>query len=207
MRVKIQNNINMNAKNILVMISGAICLFLLSGPVMADTVTQPGQITFQGATTLSVALEGGTYSTFGAGTISWSNAVGSSNLIYATGHSSSKSDIIVICQYNGTGTGWALKMNFTSSDALAGKMKFYMGQPTYNSVSTNGTLGFPTPGGGQDWPFIPGSAATIYTSGSNDKINTTNGTWCGISFAITPVGLAAGVQYSGVITYTIVELP
>ncbi|MDP2912901.1 MAG: hypothetical protein Q8N91_02720 [Candidatus Omnitrophota bacterium] len=94
-------------------------------------------------------------------------------------------------------------MKFNSTNGLDGKLKYYMAQPTYNGVTTNGTLGNSVPGSGSDWPVVPTSDLTTYTSGASDRTNAPNGTFVGVSYGLNPQGLATGTTYGGTITYTI----
>jgi len=166
------------------------------------TVTQSATATIAGA--LSIEFANTTDTTFGGGAINWTSIDPSlGNLINCTGHLTTKSDTAVVCKYNGTATKWYLKMNITGT--LASYVKYYMGQPINKNTSTatNGTLAVPTPGVGQDWPVIPGTATTAYTSGTNDTVNTPFGTFVGLDYGLNPTGLVSGTTYNGTITYTI----
>jgi len=125
-----------------------------------------------------------------------------SDLNYLDGHSTSKSDLAVICKSN-SATGWHLTS--TVSGTLTGKVIYYMGQPTYwngtTSVPTDGRLGNRPPTSGQPWPVLPSN--TIYTSGSNDGINTPEGTYCGMDLGVNGGGLTGGGK-SADITFTII---
>ncbi|MBI5144379.1 MAG: hypothetical protein HZA30_04865 [Candidatus Omnitrophica bacterium] len=177
---------------------------LATGAYAVTTLNQSASVTL--ASVLSAEFANTTDSTFGGSTIPWTNVDPSSNLVRPTGYSTTKPDVGIICKYNGAATAWYLKMNFTST-TLSGKIKKYMSQPTIwngtSSVATNGAVA----GGADTWQAIPSTAATVYTSGANDKVNTPYGTFCGMNFALDPTGLATGTTYSGTITYTITTTP
>ena len=142
-----------------------------------------------------------TFTTPAAG-LTISNIDPTESLNYLDGHSASKSDIAVICKSN-EDIAWYLKT--TVSGSLAGKMLYYMPQPTVDQVDTNGALLNPTPGLGDPLPVIPDDEA-IYSSG-NDNINTPNGTYCGMSLGVNGGGLESGTSQSGDITFTMTQTP
>jgi len=158
----------------------------------------------------TLALELDPLAPCGAGQIDWTNIEPTSNLVYATAHDPTKSDVGVRCKSN-RALGWQLSMRFVAtSPELAGKMKFYMKKPLLPDGTTfgNGTLiaGQP-PAAGADWPVMPSADTVVYASGTNDVINTPNGSYAGISYALNPAGLAVGPSYTGAITYTISPKP
>ncbi|MDP2912903.1 MAG: hypothetical protein Q8N91_02730 [Candidatus Omnitrophota bacterium] len=181
---------------------GITMAFAAVNAFAATTQTQNTNVTI--ASVLSIEFASTSTTTFGSGTISWVNVDPTSSLIYPTGgHVAGKADTAVICKYNGAGN-WALKMKFESSNLTYRKLRFYMAQPTYNGVATNGTLVDWTPYFGADWYPVPLIDATVYTSGTMDRTNVPNGTFVGISYGLNPQDLTAGVSYSATIIYTVV---
>jgi len=187
-----------------------LMLIIVSGPMSAFAATTATQgATVSIASVLSVEIDATAGATaFGAGTIPWTSVTPGSNLVYPTGgHITGKSDVGIILKNNTTLTSWQLKMQQVSANGLNGKIKFYLAQPTMNGSATNGTLAYPTPAAGADWPVIPAAATTVYTSGTADKTNVPYGTYCGFSYALDPAGLLTGTAYTGTITYTITTTP
>lgn len=190
-------------KKLQMMLSIVIAIAFAAGSAFAAT-TQTQTTTVTVASVLSIEFASTVDTTFGSGAISWVNIDPTSSLVYPTGgHVAGKADTAVICKYNGAGN-WALKMRFQSSNLTFRKLRFYMAQPTYNGVATNGTLFDWVPYYGADWPPVPIIDATVYTSGTMDRTNVPNGTFVGINYGLNPQDLTAGVSYSATIIYTVV---
>ena len=183
-----------------------ICL--VTGAFAATSATQSVSIGVKETLALELASD----AALGTGAISWSNVEPTSTLIYPDGgHVSGKSDVGVRCKSNRAG-GWQLKLEFNAGQPeVANKIKYYMALPTFGGTATvpgtpgNGTLANTPPAAGFDWPVIPNGV--VYTSGGNDSINTPNGSYAGISYALDPTGLQTGTPYSGAIVYTITAKP
>ena len=170
----------------------------------ATQLTQGATVSVGSVLSVEFAAAGATNKVaLGEGTLNWPSADATQSQVYPEGgHVPDYSDVGLVCKYNGTGN-WALKISFASGN-MAGKLRYYMGQPYYNLETTDGTLGNAAPAAGSPWPPIPATPFTAYTSGSEDRTNVPNGTFIGISFALDPSGLEPGTPYGGTITYTIV---
>lgn len=182
---------------IMVMVVGV----LATGAFAVTTLSQSANVTL--ASVLSIEFASTTDSTFGSGTIPWTNVDPASSVVYPTGHLTTKSDVGLICRYNGAGA-WYAKMNLTTT-TLTGKLSRWISQP----VNRNTTPGTPTNGtvtGLNSWVVIPATATTVYTSG-NDSLNTPLGTFIGVNYSLNPTGLSTGTAYAGTITYTITTTP
>lgn len=181
-----------------------IAMAMMAGNVFAaNTQTQIISVGVASVLSVEFAEAGATNKVaLGVGTITWTGADASLSQVYPVGgHVDGYSDIGLICKYNGAGN-WALKMKFVSGN-MAGKLRYYMGQPYYNGETTDGTLGNAAPAEGTPWPIIPSTDINAYISGSEDRINVPNGTFVGISYALDPSGLTPGTSYGGTVTYTI----
>lgn len=181
---------------IMVVILGA----LATSASAVTTLSQNANVTL--ASVLSIEFATTTDSTFGSGTIPWTSVDPASSVVYPTGHLTTKSDVGLICKYNGAGS-WYAKMNLTTTN-LTGKLSRWISQPT-NRNTTTATNGSVT--GLDSWVVIPAVAATVYTSGLNDSLNTPLGTFIGVNYSLNPTGLATGTAYTGTITYTITTTP
>ncbi|MBN1354368.1 MAG: hypothetical protein JW994_06845 [Candidatus Omnitrophica bacterium] len=152
--------------------------------------------------TFSIAFEtNGTYVSYPGASGLTAAVDPASDLNYLDNHSTLKPDIGIIVKSN-ENIQWFLK-TATAGGSLAGKLLYYLPQPTVDGTVTNGTLTNPVPGEGNPWPKIPNG--TIYTSGL-DKINTPNGTYFGMSIGVTGSGLAPGSAACNLI-FTLTQTP
>lgn len=182
----------------------AICFLALATAVYAagDPTPIATTVTANVDTVFSIAFDNTAANVSYPGATNLTATVDSaSNLNYLALHSGTKPDIGVICTSN-ENTTWYLKAEATGT--LAGKLLFYLPQPTVGGALTTGTLATATPGAGQQWPVIPTTKSTLYTSG-NDKVNTPNGTYCGMSIGINGGGLAPGTGVTGTVTFTLTQ--
>jgi len=187
-----------------------MAMLVASAAYALTTVSQGASATI--GTAMSIEFASTTDTTFGGGNIVWAAVDPSAGSHIApdsadrTGLPTAKMDTAVICKYNNT-QKWQLKM-YINGGTLAGKVRFYEAKPVRGATAGNGTMyaGQPVPAG-SNWPFIPTSDTAIYTSGTNDTINTPFGSFCGISYALDPTGLSSGTTATGTINYTIVQVP
>lgn len=139
-------------------------------------------------------------------TVPFSNVDPTESLVYPNGRAEDdgKSDTGVVCITN-VGNSWYLQIQATFSEGLPEtSVKYYYSQPWNRNtgVESNGKLTDTA-----DWRSIPASPVTIYTSGSDDTINTPFGTLSTFSFALDPKDLGADQAYSVSVTYTMTTTP
>jgi len=118
-----------------------------------------------------------------------------------------KSDVGLYC-ISSDNTTWYLKITISGGNLPGNKLKYWCSQPYIwngtSSVKTDGAVN-PNP---PAWTPIPaGSAATIYTSGSNDTANAPWGTLVTLSFQVDTTGLVANTPYAVQVTYTMSTTP
>jgi len=149
-----------------------------------------------------LSVEFSTYGTFNNGSIPWTTVDPSSDYIRPTGSATTRSDVALVCRYNGSAANWYLKMRLTTSN-LTGKIYRQIPQPNLRDPAGTPTTGT-VAGNTTDYWVVPATDTTVYTSGSNDRINTPNGTFVGVNYALRPEGLQnGGAGYSGTLYYTI----
>ena len=143
----------------------------------------------------------------GGGDILWTNIDPSSgNLVRPTNHTNGKLDTGVVVKHNSTATNWFLKMAISGGLVVGGesRVKYYLTQPINKNTgtATNGTtVPGSVPADGSDWPKLPTSATTRYTS-NNDTVNTPFGTLVSMDVALDPQSLVSGTTYTSTITFT-----
>ncbi|MDP2912904.1 MAG: hypothetical protein Q8N91_02735 [Candidatus Omnitrophota bacterium] len=166
----------------------------------ATTQTQTTNVTI--ASILSIEIAEAPDSTFGSGAIPWININPNNSPVPPTGHVITKSDVGLICR-NNQGT-WYLKIHMTGATLENKIWCFTFPTKVINrntSTQADGMLNGimncvrPTP-------------YTLYTSGSNDSLNTPHGTFFGIDYGLAlSEQLEAVMTHTGTITYTITRSP
>ncbi len=146
------------------------------------------------------------------GDITWTNVdPAAGNLIRPSNHVNGKLDTGVVVKHNSSSTNWYLKANISGGLVIGGvsRVKYYLPKPVNKNTGTdtNGTtVPASPPGAGVDWPTIPTTATTLYTS-NNDTINTPFGTLASFDVALDPTSLVAGQTYTSTITLTATVTP
>ncbi len=183
---------------------GIVMGLVATSAYAATSLSQSASVSVQSI--LSVEFASTADCTFASGSLPWTNVDPSVDYIRPTGSYSTKSDVGLYCRHNGSAAAWYLKMKLTTTN-LTGKLYRMIPQPNLRDeagTKTDGTVA----GNAKDWFQIPATDTTVYTSGSNDKVNTPHGTYVGINYALRPEGLVnGGTGYSATIYYTITTTP
>jgi hypothetical protein len=139
-------------------------------------------------------------------TVPFSNIDPTETLVYPNTRSENdgKSDTGVVCISN-LGVPWHLQIQGRYSEGLPeNSLKFYYSQPWNRNTGeqTSGGLTY-----NAQWLAMPEEGTTIYTSGSEDTLNTPFGTLSTFSFAVDPRGLSSERTYTVSVTYTMTTTP